>query len=106
MNQPLKIIIIIVLAAVLAFGVYKGIQKYKRHKLAEALTEFAKSKGVIIDQDQLTKNFDRLNDIEMDKLIAFAKNVEAKNWGSVIAQFGSMLPILKKIDYLKVIDKM
>lgn len=104
--KGLKILIILIVAALLAFLIYKGVQKYKRKKLAEALTKYAETKGVKIDEKALVNSFDRLTDFEIDQLINFAENAQKNKTVAILLKLGTILPILKKINYAAVIEKM
>lgn len=101
---PLKVIIIILILAILAFGIYQGIKIYKQKKLAEGLIEYAKEKGKDIDEDELKKNIRRLDNRETNTLIKFALAAKEKRYLAIVSQLPAVTPILKKLNLLSVLQ--
>lgn len=102
---PLKAMIILFIVIALAFGIYEGISMYKKKKLAEGLTDYAKTKGIVVDQDALYKDIKKLTNKEVNAVIAFAADLQDKKFVAAIGKLPAVTPILTKIHYLGVIDK-
>ncbi len=100
-----KIIAIIIIVAIIAFLVYKGVVDYKRKKVVDGIIEYAKSQGKTIDETKLRTEFYKLNNEDMNNLIAFFRLVQSKSWIAAAGMTGKVLPVLTKLNLLDVFSK-
>ncbi len=99
MKTGLKIFLIVIAALLLTLATWTFIVDYKRSRLANSLSDYAKKKGIKnISADELQVQFNKLNNTEVNSLIKFFTLLDDGKKLQAVGMTTTVLPILTKID--------
>lgn len=102
--KSLKIVIILVIGIALIVGTFFAIKAYKRYRIAQGLSDFAKKKGVQLDAQILNNELKKLSNREFNEIIKFSNYLKDNRPVLAIAMVPQLMPILLKTNLIKLVE--